>query len=105
MVCHHYSFYRNVITLRSGLCYSRLLGVHTLASFLHAVILGRVYEWSGSGTNTWLRTRLTRTQDVLCSSSSNAGAVAKHAGTADAWTQVIRDSEGAEVIETYKLQC
>ena len=37
----------------------RLLGAHTLASFLHAAILSRVSEWSGSGTNTRLRTRLT----------------------------------------------
>jgi len=29
-----------------------------VARFFNAVILSRIYEWSDSGTNTWLRTRL-----------------------------------------------
>ena len=40
----------------------RLLGAHTLASFLHRAILSSEYEWSGSGTNTRLRTWLTPPQ-------------------------------------------
>jgi len=36
----------------------RLHGAPTVASFFNAVILSRVWQWRGSGTNTRLRTRL-----------------------------------------------
>ena len=36
----------------------RLVGARTVTSFLHAAILSRVWEWSGSETNTRLRTRI-----------------------------------------------
>jgi len=36
----------------------RLHGAPTVASFFNGAILSRVWEWSSSGTNTWLRTRL-----------------------------------------------
>ena len=36
----------------------RLHGGRTLASFFNAAILSRVWEWSDSGANTRLRTRL-----------------------------------------------
>jgi len=35
-----------------------LHGAPTVTSFFSAAILSRVWEWSGSGTNTRLRTRL-----------------------------------------------
>ena len=37
---------------------SHLHGAPTVASFFNGAILGRVWEWSGSGTNTRLRTKL-----------------------------------------------
>ena len=44
----------------------RLHGAQTVADFFIAAILSRVWEWSGSGTNTRLRTRLGC--DMLCTS-------------------------------------
>ena len=41
-----------------------LHGARTVASFFNAAILSRAWEWSGSGTNTRLRTRLV--QRYLC---------------------------------------
>jgi len=33
----------------------RLHGVQTIARFFNTAILSCVWEWSGSGTDTWLR--------------------------------------------------
>jgi len=43
----------------------RLHGARTVAIFFNAAILSLVWEWSGSGTNTWLRTRTTPELDLI----------------------------------------
>ena len=44
----------------------RLHGAPTVARFFNTAILIRVWEWSGSGTNTQLRTRLGHWLTILC---------------------------------------
>jgi len=58
--------------------------------FFHAVILSRVWEWSDSGTNTRLRTRLARRSDELLLLLSSFSTIrAGHRCRASCWIEVL----------------